>query len=189
MSADIFCGNLVHLEILEPERDSVVLHQWAHDSEYLRLLDSDPAFSWPPKMMKEFFEKNFDQMHAFLIRALADNRPIGMCDLNDISIGDLNCWVGIGIGERAFWGQGYGTDAMRVILRYAFNVLNLHRVTLDVFDYNQRALRSYEKCGFKVEGRERQWLKRDGKYHDLIFMGILQEEWRKYQQELGVEAE
>jgi len=188
MSGDIFCGNLVRLEILDPERDAVFFHQWAHDSEYLRLLDSNPAFPWPPKLTKDFWEKNFDQMHPFLIRALADDRPIGMVDLNDVSPGSFNCWVGIGIGERGAWGQGYGTDAMRVILRYAFDELNLHRVTLDVFGYNERAIRSYEKCGFKEEGRERQWLRRDGKYHDLVFMGILQEEWRKNQQDIGEKA-
>lgn len=66
---------------------------------------------------------------------------------------------------------------MRVLLRFAFQELNLHRVTLDVFDYNLRALRSYEKTGFKLEGRERGVIQRDGKRYNALAMGTLREEW------------
>ena len=66
---------------------------------------------------------------------------------------------------------------MRVIQRYAFEELNLHRLSLTVFEYNQRAIRSYEKAGFTVEGRVRKFLNREGKHYDMIFMGILREEW------------
>jgi RimJ/RimL family protein N-acetyltransferase len=66
---------------------------------------------------------------------------------------------------------------MRVMLRYAFRELNLHRVTLTVFEYNPRAIRSYEKAGFVVEGRLRNWLNREGRRWDMIHMGILREEW------------
>ena len=64
-----------------------------------------------------------------------------------------------------------------LILRYAFLELNLQRVSLDVFDYNQRAIRSYEKAGFTLEGRQRGVLLREGKRWDLVYMGILREEW------------
>jgi RimJ/RimL family protein N-acetyltransferase len=66
---------------------------------------------------------------------------------------------------------------MRVILRYAFTEMNLQRITLGVFEYNPRAIRSYEKAGFKVEGILRQYLHREGRYWDEIMMGILREEW------------
>jgi RimJ/RimL family protein N-acetyltransferase len=81
------------------------------------------------------------------------------------------------MGARESWGKGYDTDAMRVILRFAFQELNLRRVSLDTFEYNPRAIRSYEKAGFVLEGRARGYLNREGKRWDLIFMGILQEEW------------
>jgi len=68
---------------------------------------------------------------------------------------------------------------MRVMLRYAFAELNLHRVSLNVFEYNPRAIRSYEICGFVREGRCRQALHRDGRRWDLIYMGIMREEWRE----------
>jgi RimJ/RimL family protein N-acetyltransferase len=87
--------------------------------------------------------------------------------------------VGIGIGEREYWGKGYGKDAMRIMLRYAFMELNLHRVSLNVYEYNPRAIRSYEKAGFTVEGRQRQALNRDGRRWDMIYMGSLREEWKR----------
>ncbi len=87
--------------------------------------------------------------------------------------------MGIGLGERENWGKGYGTDAMKIILRYAFTELNLRRVTLDVFEYNQRGVRSYEKAGFVIEGRVRGMILREGRRWDVIFMGILREDWLK----------
>ncbi len=104
---------------------------------------------------------------------------IGEIDLSGINWASGESIVGIGIGDRNDWGKGYGTDAMRVILRFAFEELNLHRVFLNTFEYNPRALRAYEKCGFKHEGRVRGMLNRDGKRWDVIYMGILREEWEK----------
>jgi RimJ/RimL family protein N-acetyltransferase len=86
-------------------------------------------------------------------------------------------WVGIGIGDPDYWGKGYGTDALRLLVGFGFGQLNLRRISLNVFGYNQRAVKSYLKCGFKEEGRLRQWMLRGGERHDLIFMGILREEW------------
>ena len=87
--------------------------------------------------------------------------------------------MGIGIGEQTCWSKGRGTDAMRIFLRYAFTELNLHRISLDVLDSNARAIRSYEKAGFVVEGHARQVVRRDGQRGGLIFMGILRDEWLK----------
>jgi len=96
--------------------------------------------------------------------------------------------VGIGIGEREYWGKGYGSDAMNLILRFAFETLNLKRVSLTVFEYNERAVHSYEKCGFRPEGRLRQWMQRAGQRYDLIFMGILREEWEVLQRPAPAEV-
>ena len=88
-----------------------------------------------------------------------------------------DAFVGIGIGNRNDWSKGYGSDAMKIILRFAFTELNLRRVTLNVFEYNPRAIRSYEKTGFRHEGRMRNALLRNGKRWDMFYMGILREEW------------
>ena len=90
--------------------------------------------------------------------------------------------MGIHIGERDFWGKGYGTDALRVLLHYGFDELNLQRVSLSVLEGNARAMRSYEKCGFRLEGRERQAWAYDGRRWDEIYMGLLREEWRSNEQ-------
>jgi RimJ/RimL family protein N-acetyltransferase len=104
---------------------------------------------------------------------------IGFIGLFGIEWNHGNAWVGIGLGERDYWGKGYGTDAMCAILDYAFNELNLYRVTLDVFEYNPRAIRSYEKAGFQLEGRVRKMIHRDGRRWDVLVMGVLRDEWEE----------
>jgi len=79
----------------------------------------------------------------------------------------------IGIGEAEYRGRGYGTEALRLLLRYAFAELGLHRVGLTVFEYNRRAISSYEKAGFQIEGREREAMLRDGRRWDIVHMGVL----------------
>ena len=85
--------------------------------------------------------------------------------------------MGLSIGERENWDKGYGTEMVNLLLRFAFTEVNLRRVTLTVFEYNPRAVRVYEKVGFRHEGRERKSLNREGRRWDMIFMGILREEW------------
>jgi len=95
--------------------------------------------------------------------------------------GDSFVWILI--GERDYWGKGYGTDAMRVFMRYAFQEWNLHRLSLRVFGFNQRALRSYEKCGFVYEGVNRNALNKMGQRWDEVWMGITRGEWEKTKDE------
>ena len=85
--------------------------------------------------------------------------------------------VGIMIGDKTVWGQGYGTEVMTLLLRHGFETLNLNRVCLRVYDDNKRAIRTYEKAGFVHEGRMRQAVFKRGAYHDVLFMSVLREEW------------
>lgn len=185
MNNDILRGQLVRLTSEDPETLAKLFSQWGADSEYSRLLNWDPACRFSVKTAQKWLEKEAekDNNHFFAIRTLEGDKVIGEINLDGIRLNHRDCFVGIGLGEREYWGKGYGTDAMRIILRYAFTELNLHRVTLDVFEYNPRGVRSYEKAGFVHEGRERGTLLREGKRWDLIFMGILREDWIKQQEE------
>jgi RimJ/RimL family protein N-acetyltransferase len=88
--------------------------------------------------------------------------------------------LGVGIGNRAYWGQGYGSEAVRLTLGYAFEELNLHRVSLSVLGDNPRAIRAYEKCGFVREGQWRELAHYDGQWSDEVVMGILRSEWEEH---------
>jgi len=103
---------------------------------------------------------------------------IGNCSLSDINWQNRSAEVGIFIGEKGYWNQGFGTNTMRLIIKHGFENLNLHRVWLRVFETNQRAMRSYEKAGFTQEGKFRQAQYLDGKYVDVMIMGMLKSEWQ-----------
>ncbi len=181
MNADLLRGTLVRLTHEDPQTLGKIQSQWYADSEFSRLLDWDPARYFSAKSVEKWIEKEYenDRNISFTIRLLETDQVIGMIGLDGISWTHGDTFVGIGLGGRENWGKGYGTDAMKVILRYAFTELNLRRVTLDVFEYNQRGVRSYEKAGFVIEGRCRGMILREGRRWDVIFMGILREDWIK----------
>jgi RimJ/RimL family protein N-acetyltransferase len=181
MAEDLYTGTLVRLKVLNPATASEAIARWELDSEYHRLDDSDPAFPPSAKRVREKAEtaEPPGDSFTFAIHTLADDRLIGIIGVEVTRWVNGDAYAGIGIGERDVWGKGNGTDAMRVMLRYTFRELNLHRVSLTVFEYNPRAIRSYEKAGFVVEGRLRGWLNREGRRWDMIHMGILREEWER----------
>jgi len=176
-------GKLVRLAAVDPEEFGKTFASWGYDSELKRLMDSEPARQHSPKASKEWAEKQLqesgDTTYWFMIRTLEDDRLLGDIGLEVTGWNQRNAFVGLGIGPREFWGRGYGTEAMELALQYGFLELNLHRVMLNVFEYNPRAIRSYEKSGFQHEGRIREALFREGKRWDLLFMGILRTEWMK----------
>jgi RimJ/RimL family protein N-acetyltransferase len=182
LDKSLLTGKLVRLIALDLDRDSSLNVQWFANSEFARMLDTGSTARTSSKAIRERMEKHMEDWLAyeFAIETLAENRVIGFVGLGGDGIRSLHrdAFVGIGIGPEELWGKGYGTDAMEVILRYAFNELNLQRVSLSVFEYNARGVRSYEKCGFRVEGRERQRVHREGQRYDMIFMGILRSEWQ-----------
>jgi RimJ/RimL family protein N-acetyltransferase len=186
MTMNLFTGKQIHLTAEDPETMAKSFARWALDSEYLRLLDSDPPRLWSEKQYKDWFEKDLEKDNPndffFMIRKLEGEEPIGFLGLFELYWNHGDALVAIALGERQYWGNGYGTDAMNTLLRYAFTELNLRRVTLIVFDYNPRAIRSYEKCGFVKEGTVRSVIQREGRRWDWHYMGILREEWEQIAQ-------
>ena len=178
---DIFTGKLVRLSAFDPEELSKALPRWHRNSEYSRLLSSSLGPLQSPKAVTNWMEKEAMELspasYFFGIRTLAEDKLIGDLGLEVVDWSGRDAFVGLGIGETEYWGKGYGTDVMNVLLRFAFMEINLRRVTLNVFEYNPRAIRSYEKAGFQHEGRERKVLNREGQRYDILFMGILREEW------------
>ncbi len=106
-----------------------------------------------------------------------EGKLVGTAGIHRINWASRNCYFGIAIYDKRFWNRGIGTEATRLVLRYAFEYLNLHKVLLEVYEYNERAVKVYEKVGFRVEGRLRKNHYWKGEYHDVIVMGILQEEY------------
>jgi RimJ/RimL family protein N-acetyltransferase len=184
---DIFKGDLVRLSAFDHEELGKAYATWTRDSELQRLFSSGASVLHSAKAGVDFFEKmtkdDSPAHHFFSIRALEDNRLLGDIGLDVINDwGSRDSFVGLGIGDRNDWGKGYGTDAMKIILRFAFTELNLRRVTLTVFEYNPRAIRSYEKTGFQHEGRLRGALLRDDKRWDMLYMSILRDNWMEKNQ-------
>lgn len=104
---------------------------------------------------------------------------IGSCGYHEIEWRNRVGEVGIVVGARDYWGKGYGTDAMQTLVAWGFYTLNLNRVQLRVFADNERAIRSYQKVGFQIEGRLRQASFYHGGYRDLLYMGVLREDWAR----------
>ena len=102
---------------------------------------------------------------------------IGNTALEDINWTHRAAELGIVIGEKEYWGRGFGSDAIRTLVRFGFEEMNLHRIHLHVYEDNARAIRAYEKCGFQHEGRLRDGVYRHGRYYDLLAMSILSHEF------------
>lgn len=107
----------------------------------------------------------------------ADGLFIGQCALFNFDNVARRCELGITIGDKNYWGRGYGTDAVRVLIDYGFRHHNLHRIYLTVNSTNLRAIGAYRRCGFVEEGRLRAHMWNNGDYIDLVQMGILRDEW------------
>jgi RimJ/RimL family protein N-acetyltransferase len=128
---------------------------------------------WFEAMLKR---QGSDNWH-FVICPTADDRPVGIIDLHDIDMRNGSASLGITIGDPDDTGEGYGTAALLALVGFAFGQLRLERVELEVYDFNARARRVYERVGFILEGTRRRALFRDGAHHDVHLMAILRDEW------------
>lgn len=153
--------------------------EWLNDWETAKLLN--PGIPMPLNLEDEiaWFEnrKQAKDSYIFAILTLAENQLIGNCGLHNVDLKNRKAVFGIFIGDKNFWSKGYGTDAIRTMLRFGFEELGLNLIELEVYDFNPRAIRAYEKAGFRRVGVHRQGLYRNGKFHDELLMGILREEW------------
>ena len=119
------------------------------------------------------------------IHERATGRLIGSCAFSQVDGENGSAMYHITIGEKDTWGRGYGTEATQLMLDHAFGTLGLHRIALTVFEFNERAIRAYRRCGFIVEGRARESIWRDGRWWDELAMSVLSSEWRARRADLG----
>ncbi len=145
--------------------------RWLNDPEVTEFTGVDVGKVTPESTERYLAEKtNPDWMIE------VDGRPIGCCDLR-VDEAARQAGFGIVIGEKECWGHGYGTQALREVLRIAFEELGLHRVHLVAFATNHRAIWCYAKCGFRCEGAHRQSFWKRGHWRDQVTMAILRSEW------------
>jgi UDP-4-amino-4,6-dideoxy-N-acetyl-beta-L-altrosamine N-acetyltransferase len=168
-------GERVTLRAIERE-DIPRFLRWLNDPEVTRYLTIFMPLSREEE--ERWFEQQLgDRNRKVLAIETESGEHIGNISLEDIDWKNRRATLGIVIGEKERWGQGYGTDAIRTLLRFAFEELNLNRVQLDVFDFNERARRCYRRCGFREEGILRQAHYTEGRYHDVVRMAILRSDW------------
>jgi RimJ/RimL family protein N-acetyltransferase len=169
-------GNLVYLRPLERE-DIPLLQTWFNDPEVTRTLARTQPMT---RTDEEVFLQRIAGSTTELVLGIAmraADRLVGTIGLHAIDWRNRHAGLGISIGDRAVWGQGFGGEAIRLLVRHAFETLNLHRVWLQVYEFNERGQRLYRKIGFREEGRLREDVFREGRYWDTLVMAVLRDEW------------
>jgi RimJ/RimL family protein N-acetyltransferase len=174
---DYLAGRLVRLRALEPE-DEPSLHAWVNDPVVTEYLSLRYPFSHRQESDYIASVSTGSESAQFGIVTLDEGRLVGDIGLHHGHPENRCATLGIMIGDRSRWGMGYGTDAVRTVCRFGFEVMNLHRIELEVFLDNSRAIAVYERVGFQHEGRRREAAYKGGRYHDSLVMGLLRQEWR-----------
>ncbi len=178
LSTSLLRGDKVRLTTCNPE-DLPTVARWYEDARFARFLDAAPASPRSERNLGEWLN-GYDKSssgYLFGIRLLDAEELIGFIELNAILWPHGVCRLAIAIGEVAHRGKGYGHEALRLALQFAFHELNLHRVQLTVFAYNEHAIRLCEKLGFRREGTYREFMRRDGQRYDMYLYGLLRHEW------------
>lgn len=178
IGSDPLAGRLVRLRELRDD-DLPTLTGWWSDPAVATYQNSGPVHPRPQPSVADMLKKwssNDGNDVALVVTTMDGDEVAGHAALHSIGLKDRCASLGIMMGP-AFQRRGLGTDATRVLLRYGFTELGLHRVQLEVFSYNARAIASYRKAGFVEEGRRRQSLFRSGQWHDEVLMSLLRCEW------------
>lgn len=171
-------GERVYLRPIELE-DLTLICKWANDPEIRRLTGAVSPLS--QAAAEDFLERvRSDEQRVWFVVVLKENeRAIGEAGLLRMFHAWRTTDVSLIIGEQDAWGKGYGSEAILLLLDYAFGYLGFHRVSVGVVGFNERAIRFYEKVGFTKEGIQRDGYYCDHAYHDFVMMSILEDEFRR----------
>jgi len=180
----LFTGKDLRLTPIDREKDPEVESRWTHDLEYLRMLDSELARPLTPAQVKkkyEEIEKEIDQSRSrfyFALRTTSEpERLLGFLEIPWVMWNQGVAGIRLGISDPADRRKGYGRQALQLMLRYAFDELNLYRLVAQIPAYNRIAIRLFEGAGFVEEVRRREALHRAGQRWDALEFGLLREEW------------
>jgi diamine N-acetyltransferase len=178
---DAIVGRLIVLRRHRPE-NLAAFSRWYSDPEVARLTRYQQAPLTHEEIQRFVYSRIMgpDSL-AMAIHVRETDRLIGTCAFTQLDGDNGSALYHITIGDRNGWGHGYGTEATWLMIAHAFRQLGLHRIALTVFEFNERAIRSYAKVGFQVEGRARDAIFRDGRFWDEIHMSVLSDEWEARQ--------
>lgn len=171
-------GERIYFRPIEVE-DAPLLRRWVNDPRVWSTTGFRPPMNEHDERKWIEERKRDGRDYMFGIVAREGDQLVGSCGLHEVSPVDHKAIFGIMIGEVAAQNRGYGSEAVRLTLRFAFEELNLNRVELAVADFNARAIHVYETAGFELEGRFRQAFYRHGAYHDDLRYAVLRENWRR----------
>ncbi len=168
-------GKRVRIRLL-CEDDAQILTQWMNDPEVTQYI-----LQYLPKSIKaekEWLEKIEPNSHDFVFGIeTEDETMIGVMGLHKVNYIHGTATTGAFIGNKDYWSKGYGSEAKMLLLQYAFDTLGLRKICASVIDFNKRSLRYQEKCGYKVEGRLKNQLFKDGQYWDEVLLAVYKEDW------------
>ena len=188
IATQLFEAQDIRFGPIDYEKDPEIESKWTHDSEFMRLYEINPARPMSAAMIKKQYEKLEKEVEEkrnlfpFMIRAKIDDRLIGKAVIQWIEWTNSNGFIRIGIGAVEDRRKGFGSQAMKMLLRFSFAELNLFRVSANVPEYNETAIALLKKFGFAEEVRRRQALGRDGRRWDLLVFGLLKDEWQNQNQ-------
>lgn len=172
-------GRLVLLREVE-EADLPQVWEWENDPEMGLYLNADPGKRMSmDEVRRRFHQYRTDATSGLFIICTPDHQTIGMLGFDRLYRDIGTCRLFIGIGYEEYRGHGYGTDAMRMVLRYFFRDMGVEKVQLSVYDFNTRAIASYRKCGFEVETVRRNIAFVNGGWCDSIEMAVSREHYER----------
>ncbi len=171
----MIAGEHVILRAFERD-DAERCYRWMNDPNIVRTLKAryPIAFQNEAEWLERAIHGNANERH-FAVERRDDRNHIGNASLHDIDWVSRAAWFGLFIGEPSAWNRGFGSDAIASLVRFAFEEMNLRKLRINVFDYNDRAKHVLEARGFTHEGRLRDDFFRDGAYHDIVIYSIFRE--------------
>jgi len=177
----LYEGKLIKLRPFELSDIEIIIEKF-NNYEMRRFVDTPIPYS--KGLEEEWIKGTWESQkngngYYYLIQNKSNSDIIGSTGLDQISHTNRTGHFGITIFEAENWNKGYGTDAIKLMLSFGFELINLHSIYLRVYDYNERAIKVYKNIGFRVVGKLREAYYIEGKYHDILIMDLLKKDYSK----------